>query len=89
MTVVSHFFEQVLRFTKVPWEELSPERRDQLCFNIGTIVGSLNLRKEDGYNIMVSLREGKIDHLQANQYFEFLADKHKLILDYDNIDRDI
>jgi len=56
-----HCVNQVLRFTFCDnWSQLSEERKTQFAFNLGAVTMFLSLKKEDSFDQMVLLQQGKL-----------------------------
>ena len=91
---IIHSFEQILRFTRVPWSNLSSDRREQLYFNVGALAGLLDLGKESSYDIIGQFRVGDMSSKEIEIYFREMAKgmstKMQLLmaLSEDNINRD-
>ena len=69
---IIHACEQVLRFTQVEqWNDLSEALKVQLAFNMGVVALGLKLTKEEGFQALADLREGRVsmqifrDHIQS------------------------
>jgi hypothetical protein len=76
-----HSFEQIIRFTRVPWEELSSDRREQLYFNAGSLAALLSLGKEQSYDLFEKFKLGKVTPQEIEFHFLKLAQEHKIEID--------
>lgn len=57
---VIHGCEQVLRFSRVErWDDLSEAVKVQLGFNMGVVALGLKLTKEEGFQALADVREGR------------------------------
>jgi hypothetical protein len=73
-TFVIHSCEQVLRFAQAgTWDELTEERKVQLAFNMGVMSLGLHLTKEEGYDALVRMREGKVSTKDFREYVQKLV----------------
>ena len=58
---VVHAGEQVLRFTRADkWDDLTEARKVQLGFNMGVIALSLDLGKNQSFDLLAGVREGNL-----------------------------
>ncbi len=85
---VIHACEQVLRFTRVEqWDDLSEERKVQLGFNMGVAALGLKLTKDEGFQALADMREGKISVQDFQKHFKSLIISHEVKVDEANIAR--
>lgn len=89
-TFIIHGCEQVLRFTRVEnWDDLSEERKVQLGFNLGVIALGLKLNKQQGFQALNDVRQGKISMKEFNQHLKSIIEYHGVEVNSDNIMRPV
>ncbi len=73
---------QVLRFsTATSWSELSDERRTQLAFNAGVMALGLGLSKEEGYDVLAAVCQGKRPLAELHAHVRGLMAERGMVID--------
>ena len=85
---IIHGCEQVLRFSQVGnWNDLSEERKVQLGFNMGVMSLGLDLTKEQGYLLLVNVREGSSSIQEFHRKMRDLISSRNIPVDEENINK--
>jgi hypothetical protein len=79
---VIHGCEQVLRFAQVErWDDLSEVLKIQLGFNMGVVALGLKLTKDEGFQALADVRDGRISMQSFRDHLRSLITSHKIEVD--------
>lgn len=85
---IIHGCEQVLRFSQVErWEDLTEAVKVQLGFNMGVVALGLKLTKEEGFQPLAQVREGRISMRDFRDHVRSLVTSHHINVDEAKIAR--
>lgn len=85
---VTHGCEQVLRFSQVEhWDDLPEALKVQLGFNMGVVALGLKLTKEEGFQALADLREGRASMQTFRDHMQSLIAAHQIKVDETKIAR--
>ena len=85
---VIHSCEQVLRFSQAKtWNDLSEAVKVQLGFNMGVVALGLKLTKEESYQALTDVREGRISMEAFRGHLKSLISSHDVPTTETNIAR--
>jgi hypothetical protein len=83
---VVHACEQVLRFTTVAnWDDLTPERKVQLSFNMGVFALGLGLSKEEGYDSLAVAAKGGKTVRELHEHIRYLVNSHAVAINEERV----
>jgi len=85
---VIHACEQSLRFSTVnKWEDLSDKLKMQFSFNVGVMALGLDLSKQDGYQSLADVCQGKLLMSEFHDHVRSLLTGRKIEINEENIKR--
>ena len=85
---VIHACEQSLRFSSVSkWGDLSDKLKMQFSFNVGVMALGLDLSKEEGYQSLADVCQGKLLMSEFHVRVRLLLASRKIEVSEENIKR--
>jgi hypothetical protein len=85
---VIHACEQSLRFsTASKWEDLSDKIKMQFSFNVGVMALGLELSKEEGYQSLADVCQGKSSMYEFHNHVRSLLATRGITISEENIRR--
>ncbi len=85
---VTHGCEQVLRFSQVEsWNDLSEALKVQLGFNMGVVALGLDLTKEESFQALADVREGRVSMAHFRDHIKSLIASREVKVDETKIAR--
>jgi hypothetical protein len=85
---VIHACEQSLRFsTDSTWEDLSDKLKMQFSFNVGAMALGLDLSKEEGYQYLADVCQGKSSMGEFHDHVRSLLANRGIVVNEENIKR--
>ena len=85
---VIHACEQALRFSTVDsWGNLSDKLKMQLSFNVGVMALGLDLSKEEGYQSLADVCEGRATITEFNNHVAELLKGRNIEVSVENINK--
>lgn len=85
---IIHACEQSLRFsTDSKWEDLSDKLKTQFSFNVGVMALGLDLSKEEGYQYLADVCQGKSLMSEFHDHVRSLLASRGIEVNEENIKR--
>ena len=85
---ITHGCEQLLRFSRVGnWNDLSESVKVQIGFNMGVIALGFKLIKEEGFQVLADVSEGKISMDTFRKHIMSLVESHQIKVDKEKVAR--
>ena len=87
---IIHACEQSLRFSSgSKWEDLSDASRMQFSFNVGALALGLDLSKEEGYQHLADVCQGKTTMSEFHDHVRSLLTHRGIMVNEENIKRPV
>lgn len=85
---IIHACEQSLRFSTADmWDDLSDKLKMQFSFNVGVMALGLDLSKEEGYQSLADVCQGKSSMRKFNDHVRSLLIERGIKVNEENIKR--
>lgn len=85
---VIHASEQSLRFSSSrEWTDFSDKLKMQFSFNVGVMALGLALTKEEGYEYLANVCQGKVSMSEFHAHVRSLLASRNVVINEENIKR--